>query len=75
MKVAVHVMRYVTKSGHQSMHPRWHVFEGLDPSGPRGGHQGTCVNGKWILGPFRTCAEADKKAAEYAEIKGYELLV
>lgn len=62
MKVAVHVMHYVTNSGHQSMYPRWHVFSGPDPLGPRGGHQGTCVNGKRLFGPFRTSAEAEKKS-------------
>lgn len=75
MKVAVHDQAYVTKSGDLAPNwRRWHVYSGPNPEGPRGGRQGLIVNGRWVLGPYRTKIEADAAAKEYADKNGYELI-
>lgn len=75
LKVAVHNQPYVTKAGHETPQWRsWYVYVGSDPEGPRGGRRGLCMKGKCMFGPYRGRAEAETRAKEYAEEKGYELI-
>lgn len=75
IKVAVHNQAFVTLNDNLAPNwRRWHVYAGLDPEGPRGGRQGRIMNGKWVAGPYRSAAEAQAKAEEYAVEKGYELI-
>jgi hypothetical protein len=53
LKVAVHRVPSITKSGHRcANYPDSLVVIGINPVGPRGGHQGQWVDGK-VVGHYK----------------------